>query len=146
MKIDNNLPLYSISVVARLTGITSRMIREYENRDLIKPQRIKGRRLFSQNEIGFIEDIKFYLKEKKVSLSGLKELYRQSSCREIKRCQMRQCPAYSRFDKPCWILVKNNSKCWSALCPNCPVYLVRKTQSKGRTTKEPLSPLVYSKK
>ena len=147
MQVDANLALLPISTVSKMTGIGIRMLREYETEGLLKPRRTAGRRLFSYNEIGFIEDIKYYLQRKKLSIAGLKELYLKAPCWESKRCPPdSKCPAYHNLNKECWNLILRyaNTKCNSAMCPHCPVLLIKsRYPQRKRKNKEPLSPRDY---
>jgi MerR family transcriptional regulator/heat shock protein HspR len=142
----DKLPLYTISAVAQLTGISPRMLREYEMQGFIRPHRIKNRRLFSNNDIRFIEDLKFYLKDKKMSIAGLKEFYRRAPCWEIKRCGMQKCPAYGNFSKMCWEVTKYHKRCNSSLCCSCPIYLIKVIQKAQAVRKNSISPLTYDEK
>lgn len=59
-------PFYQISQVSRLLGITSDRLRTYEEEGLIKPYRTRhskdGKRLFSQDEIEWLEIIRELMK------------------------------------------------------------------------------------
>lgn len=52
-------PVYSMGVAERLTGLTSRQIRYWEQQGLIRPARTKGRqRLYSEADIALLKEIK----------------------------------------------------------------------------------------
>lgn len=69
----NEEPLFSISVVARLIGISPRTLRSYEDAELICPFRTEGRtRLYSKNDIRKLQVIHYLHKKKEVNLSGIK--------------------------------------------------------------------------
>ena len=142
MKIDNNIPLYSISVVAGLCLTPIRMLREYEKQGMIKPKKVNKRRLFTVNEVGFIKDIRYYLTEKRMTIQGLKEFYLRASCCEIKRCNRRKCPAYGRLDKQCWEVVAYHKVCDGKACPSCPLFIV-KMAAVGRKNKKYESHFAY---
>ena len=59
-------PFYQISQVSKLLGITSDRLRTYEEEGLIKPYRARhskdGKRLFSQEEIEWLEIIRELIK------------------------------------------------------------------------------------
>lgn len=66
-------PLFSISVAARLIGISPRVLRSYEDADLIRPYRTKGKtRLYSKQDIRRLQIINYLHKQKEVNLSGIK--------------------------------------------------------------------------
>lgn len=70
-----NRPLFPISIVMELTELTARQIRYYEEHELIKPARTKGRhRLFSFADIDNLLEIKNLL-DKGVNLAGIKEIF-----------------------------------------------------------------------
>jgi MerR family transcriptional regulator, heat shock protein HspR len=55
---DSNRALYGISVAAELTGINPQMLRVYESRGLLEPQRTEGgTRRYSRNDIDRIKQI-----------------------------------------------------------------------------------------
>ena len=50
--VRRNMPLFPMGIVDRLTELTPRQIRYYEEQGLIKPARTKGnQRLFSFNDV-----------------------------------------------------------------------------------------------
>lgn len=59
-------PFYLINQAAKLVGITSDRLRTYEEEGLIKPHRIThtkyGKRLFTQNEVEWLEIIRELIK------------------------------------------------------------------------------------
>lgn len=59
-----NSPVFPISSAIRLTGLTARQIRYYEEKSLIHPSRSEGgTRLFSMNDLDTLLDIKLYLEK-----------------------------------------------------------------------------------
>jgi DNA-binding transcriptional MerR regulator len=57
--VDHSAPVYPIGVVRRLTGLTERQIRYYEQVGLFRPARSHGqRRLFSVNDVQLLMQIK----------------------------------------------------------------------------------------
>ena len=51
-ELQKNLPVFSISVVTKITQLTARQIRYYEEKKLFTPKRTEGNtRLFSFNDI-----------------------------------------------------------------------------------------------
>ena len=142
MEIDKTLPIYTISAVAKLTGVPIRMIREYEKQGLIKPKKFKGRRLFNSCEIGFINEIRYYLIERKMTIGGLKELYLRAGCWEIKQCDHKNCPCYGNIKLGCWQNLAKDKKCDHRLCPFCPIYIV-KISGKKVPQDKPTSPMAF---
>lgn len=71
-RIDRTAPVYSIGVVEKLTGLTGRQIRYYEQHGLIRPQRTKGKqRLYSPADVDRLLQIKELLNQG-LSLQGIK--------------------------------------------------------------------------
>lgn len=125
MDVNNNIPVYAISVASTLTDTPVRMLREYEKQGLINPKKINNRRLFTNCEIGFIKDIRYYLTEKRMTINGLKEFYFRAACWEIKQCNHKNCPAYGKIDKQCWEIISHDKKCDSKSCPSCPIFIIK---------------------
>ncbi|MGC4375724.1 MerR family transcriptional regulator [Fictibacillus sp. Mic-4] len=70
-----NMPLFPISIVMKLTELSARQIRYYEEHDLIHPARTEGnRRLFSFNDVDKLLEIKALL-EQGVNLAGIKRVF-----------------------------------------------------------------------
>ncbi|MEN2766361.1 MerR family transcriptional regulator [Ornithinibacillus xuwenensis] len=69
-----SMPLFGIGIVMKLTELTARQIRYYEENDLISPERTSGnQRLFSFNDVDRLLEIKNYL-DKGLNLAGIKLL------------------------------------------------------------------------
>jgi len=74
-EIRRNMALFPIGIVMKLTDLTARQIRYYEEQGLIKPARNEGKqRIFSLNDIDRLLEIKELL-EKGVNIAGIKEVY-----------------------------------------------------------------------
>lgn len=70
MKHDDE-PVYMISIAARLAGMHPQTLRVYESKELIVPQRTKGRtRLYSARDIGRLKHIQ-ELTEGGLNLAGV---------------------------------------------------------------------------
>ncbi|MTW84892.1 MerR family transcriptional regulator [Virgibacillus dakarensis] len=69
-----SMPLFSIGIVKKLTELTARQIRNYEEHGLIHPERTTGnQRLFSFNDVDRLLEIKDLL-DKGINLAGIKHL------------------------------------------------------------------------
>lgn len=72
--IRRSMPLFSMGIVQKLTGLTARQIRYYEENELIHPERTAGnRRVFSFNDVDRLLDIKSLLDEG-VNLAGIRRV------------------------------------------------------------------------
>lgn len=73
-EVRRNMPLFSMGTVTKLTELTPRQVRYYEQQELIKPARTRGnQRLFSFNDVDRLLQIKS-LMEKGVNIAGVKEV------------------------------------------------------------------------
>lgn len=70
-----NQPLFPISIVMKLTELSARQIRYYEEHELINPARTDGnRRMFSFNDVDKLLEIKSLI-EQGVNLAGIKRVF-----------------------------------------------------------------------
>lgn len=74
-----DLPLYPIRTVARLTGINDRTLRSWESKyGLVKPARTRGgHRLYSENDIKVIREIKEMVYGEGMSITGVEKIFSQ---------------------------------------------------------------------
>ncbi|TDM11840.1 MerR family transcriptional regulator [Macrococcus lamae] len=71
--IRRSMAVFPMSVVMKLTELSARQIRYYENQNLIKPERTAGnQRLFSMNDLDSLLEIKVML-EKGFNIKGIKQ-------------------------------------------------------------------------
>ncbi|CAH1195070.1 HTH-type transcriptional regulator GlnR [Paenibacillus plantiphilus] len=69
-----NMALFPIGIVMKLTDLTARQIRYYEQHELIVPARTSGnQRLFSFNDVERLLEIKSLI-EKGVNIAGIKQV------------------------------------------------------------------------
>lgn len=74
-EIRRNMALFPMSIVMKLTDLTARQIRYYEQHELISPERTSGKqRIFSLNDIDRLLEIK-ELMEQGVNLVGIKAIF-----------------------------------------------------------------------
>src|SRR5690606_29653190 len=73
-EIRRNMALFAIGAVMKLTDLTARQIRYYEQHELIVPVRTAGnQRLFSFNDVERLLQIKVLI-EKGVNMAGIKQM------------------------------------------------------------------------
>jgi MerR family glutamine synthetase transcriptional repressor len=73
-EIRRNMALFPIGIVMKLTDLTARQIRYYEQHELIVPARTAGnQRLFSFNDVERLLEIKALI-EKGVNIAGIKQV------------------------------------------------------------------------
>ncbi len=95
MKDENGAaPVYSMGVAERLTGLTARQIRYWEQHGLLAPSRTKGRqRLYTEADILRLKEIKRLMNEG-MTLERVKALY---AARDARRTQAQNEPTTQRF-------------------------------------------------
>ncbi|SHE38331.1 MerR family transcriptional regulator, glutamine synthetase repressor [Seinonella peptonophila] len=72
--IRRNMPLLPMRIVTKLTELTPRQIRYYEQQGLVNPARTDGRqRLFSFNDVDLLLKIKSWL-EKGLNIAGVRQM------------------------------------------------------------------------
>ncbi|MGT2827745.1 MerR family transcriptional regulator [Streptococcus himalayensis] len=70
-----NMAVFPIGSVMKLTDLTARQIRYYEDQDLIKPDRNEGnRRMYSLNDMDRLLEIKDYIAEG-YNIAAIKKKY-----------------------------------------------------------------------
>ena len=72
--IRRNMALFPMGIVMKLTDLTARQIRYYEQHELVVPARTNGnQRLFSLNDVERLLEIKSLI-EKGVNIAGIKQV------------------------------------------------------------------------
>lgn len=78
-EIRKNMPLFPIGTVMKLTELSARQIRYYEQHGLVSPARTEGnQRLYSFNDVQRLLQIKDLI-DKGVNIAGIKEMIKPSS-------------------------------------------------------------------
>jgi MerR family glutamine synthetase transcriptional repressor len=81
-EIRRNMALFPIGIVMKLTDLSARQIRYYEEQELVNPVRNEGKqRIFSLNDIDRLLEIKELI-DKGVNIAGIKELYQMKQTEE----------------------------------------------------------------
>jgi len=71
--IDDDTPLFTISVVSRILGVHTQTLRIYDREGLVCPTRTPtNRRLYSEKDIKRLKYVCYLVHEKGVNLSGAK--------------------------------------------------------------------------
>ena len=74
-ELRRSLAVLPIGTVMKLTNLSARQIRYYEEQELITPERNAGnRRMFSLNDVDRLLEIKDYLADG-INMAGIKEIY-----------------------------------------------------------------------
>ncbi len=124
--VNYETPLYSISVAAKILGISVHTLRMYEKEGLIIPFKKKtSHRLYSQCDIDRLSCIRKAINESKISINGIKTIYSLIPCWEIIGCSevdKSNCNAYKTNSAPCWSHQHINNTCSNIECRICEVY------------------------
>ncbi|KHD44968.1 MerR family transcriptional regulator [Streptococcus hongkongensis] len=74
-ELRRSMAVFSIGAVMKLTDLSARQIRYYEDQDLIKPERTDGnRRMFSLNDMDRLLEIKDFLDDG-LNIAAIKKEY-----------------------------------------------------------------------
>ncbi|WP_457576202.1 MerR family transcriptional regulator [Desulfomarina sp.] len=84
--IRNDLPIYPISVAAKLLNVHPRTLRIYESEGLVKPARTGSKRLYSPNDITWIGCLRKLIHDEGISIPGIRKLLKFATCYEIGDC------------------------------------------------------------
>lgn len=133
MTVDNNAPIYPISVAAKLLSVHPRTLRIYEEEGLIKPARQGNKRYFSNDDIEWVTCLRTLIHEKGISIPGIKLLLDLTPCWEITNCppeKREECSAYIDRTIPCW--QRASTACAKDLkqCDDCEVFLKAMKEAK----------------
>lgn len=83
---DADTPVFTIGVVAKMLGVHPRTLRIYEAEGLIRPRYIGSRRLYSQNDVQWLNCIRNMIHEEGISIPGLKKLLELAPCWKVSGC------------------------------------------------------------
>lgn len=81
-ELRRSMSVFPIGTVMKLTDLTARQIRYYEEQELIHPERSEGnRRMYSLNDIDVLLEIKDYLSDG-LNMAGIKRVYEMKVAEE----------------------------------------------------------------
>ncbi|MGX7197064.1 MerR family transcriptional regulator [Enterococcus olivae] len=81
-ELRRSMSVFPIGTVMKLTDLTARQIRYYEEQNLIHPERSEGnRRMYSLNDIDTLLEIKDYLSDG-LNMAGIKRVYEMKKAEE----------------------------------------------------------------
>ncbi len=89
-ELRRSLAVLPIGTVMKLTDLTARQIRYYEEQGLVIPERNEGnRRMYSLNNIDKLLEVKDYLAEG-INMAGVQQIYAERAQEEAKRQAKRE--------------------------------------------------------
>jgi len=143
---DRSMPLYTISIAAKLTNTTVYTLRMYEDKGLIIPHRTRtGRRLYSDTDITRLHGIREHIDQQGLNIAGIKSLMAMIPCWLLKPCtpeEWMQCGAYESTTDPCWQAANKSSACRNEDCRHCPIYHIPERCADAKSLyKKLLSPI-----
>ncbi|MEJ2031584.1 MAG: MerR family transcriptional regulator [Deltaproteobacteria bacterium] len=137
MSVDSSMPIYPISVAAKLLSVHPRTLRIYEEEGLIKPSRQGNKRYFSNDDIEWIRCLRMLIHERGISIPGIKMLLELTPCWEITKCpeeKRNECFAYKDRSIPCWEWDKSPSAMQK--CEKCGAYIKAMKAAEKEARKE----------
>lgn len=75
-----------MGIAAKLLDVHPRTLRIYEDEGIIKPSRHGGKRMFSQNDLVWIQCLRKLIHEENISIPGIKRLLDLMPCWKLKDC------------------------------------------------------------
>lgn len=125
-EIDKRTPLFTISTLAKLVGVSPDTLRMYEREGLIIPyKKESNHRLYSQSDIERVKCIRNAIKERKMNLAGINAMLSLIPCWKIISCSekdRKNCDSYHGNFRPCWSYKHINNVCATNDCRDCKVY------------------------
>lgn len=76
--IEDNTPIFKVSQVAKHLKMSADRLRTYDEELLVMPLRENKVRLYSNNDIAWLENLREIIRKDKLSILGFKELLRVS--------------------------------------------------------------------
>jgi MerR family transcriptional regulator, heat shock protein HspR len=126
LNIKNDEPVFSIGTAAKLSGCSVHTLRMYEREGLIIPFKKESKqRLYSKADLERIDCIRTSIKEKKMTVEGIKKVLSLIPCWAIVKCTEKDrenCAAYIGYEKPCWGYNHKDNTCSERECAACDVY------------------------
>ena len=123
---DKSEPLYTLSVVSRLSGVSVYTIQQWINKGLILPFKTPTKRnLFSDIDVVRLRNIRAMIDEHGLNIAGIRALYALIPCWIIKPCTEKDwkvCQAYDSTLYPCWEATEKGPECKHTDCRTCEVY------------------------
>ena len=76
--IEDNTPIFKVSQVAKHLNMSADRLRTYDEENLVLPLRENKVRLYSNNDIAWLENLRIVIRKDKLSILGFKEILRIS--------------------------------------------------------------------
>ena len=125
-EINKHKPVFAISTVSEMIGVSADTLRMYEREGLIIPfKKESHHRLYSRSDVDRFICIRKAITQKKMNIAGINAMLSLVPCWEIMKCSHKDrenCEAYNGNFHPCWSYTLENNVCASLDCKRCIVY------------------------
>lgn len=119
-------PIFPIGVAAKMVGVSPSTLRMYESEGLVIPYKTStNMRLFSQQDLDWVNEIRNLIKKKKLSVEGIRRILALIPCWKVVDCKpdhKEKCEAYKSNEQPCWTIQEVYGDCQDFECRLCDVY------------------------
>ncbi len=135
---DEAQPIFRIGDVAELLGVHTRTLRLYEQRGLVLPERRRGQRRYSQNDIRWLRCLRQLVHEQGYNLDAIARLMDFAPCWELRGCaaEVREtCSAAQPRRLRCWHITERVCEREDVPCRSCEVYLAEQGEPPGEPGK-----------
>lgn len=126
MIVNDDVPVYTIGVIADLLRVHPETLRIWERQRLVKPARRKGQRLYSANDVRRLKFIRYLTDHKGLNLAGVKQVVEMYPCWWLDNCRGgTPTEPGTRTTKACWR--EEGTYCHAVLdkadlCAGCRIY------------------------
>ncbi len=122
---DMDKPVMRIGAVAELLGVCVRMVRIYEERGLVQPERKNNQRLYSFNDVCWLARVRELINEEGYDIEEIARLISLPACWQLKECPQElraDCPVAEAPGKRCWEIAQRQGR--FSDCQTCQVYRI----------------------
>lgn len=122
---DQDKPVMRIGAVAELLGVCPRMVRIYEERGVVVPERRNNQRLYSFNDVCWLGRVRELVNEEKYDLDEVRRMVSLPACWKLINCpeEVRaQCPVAQSPGKRCWEIARQEGR--ADACESCQIYRI----------------------
>lgn len=119
---DRDKPVMRIGAVADLLGVTPAMVRIYEERGLVVPQRKNNQRLYSFNDVVWLGRIRELINEESYDIEEIRRMISLPACWKLLNCpeEIRaECAVTKSPGKRCWEVARQEGR--AEACDHCQI-------------------------
>ena len=118
-------PVMRVGAVADLLGVCPRMVRIYEERGLVRPERKNNQRLYSFNDVRWLARIRQLMNEEGYDMGDIARLISLPACWQLMNCDEEKranCSAARSPGKRCW--EADGQRQGLVACEVCQIYRI----------------------